>query len=298
MTTDEQLIARIQASMRAEVAGTHPPVDLLDRIKGHHAAVRWSRYGHRPQFGFAMAALASIAAVAIAGLAIVFVGRDRPQLVPSATIPAGTPSAARALVARVAVLRRAQMRSDHLPGSVILHLRLPARGRIIGRLTRLALTFDAGTGPRDTARIYVIVYAVPSNHLLPGLPRVPTFDAFGLVGVNATGTGALLDRTLVPPDVSVGTGGSGPNVVGSPEDVMRFSSVIAGLVPDGVARVVWDFSATAARIPNGRTIAIHPLVRHNIAIARALPHKHYLIRATWYAKGGKALATFRAPRSP
>ncbi len=73
-------------------------------------------------------------------------------------MPAGTPAGARALVARLAVLRRPRTAADRLPASVRAHLRFP----IIPRLTRLAATINAGTGPLAAVDIYVVVATPPA----------------------------------------------------------------------------------------------------------------------------------------
>jgi hypothetical protein len=123
MMTDEQLIERIHVALDKEVAELHPPANLLERLRSAPAPRRQPAFRLPSRVGGAVALFASIAVVAAVVVAFASLGHGRSSPTGISSVPAGTPAGARALVARMAVLRRPQTAADRLPASVSARLR-------------------------------------------------------------------------------------------------------------------------------------------------------------------------------
>ncbi len=282
MMTDEQLIERIHIALDKEAAGLHPPANLLERLQSAPTPRRQPAFRPPSGVGGAVALVASIAVVAAVVVAFVSLGgRSSPTGV--APVPAGTPAGARALVARMAVLRRAQAAADRLPVSVSAQLgtgpkgMLPFRFPIIPSLTRLAATINAGAGPLAAVDIYVVV----------GRPGGYPADIVTTLAV----AGRAGHRYLLGiPDVedvqtAVATGGLTGGAVGSAGSANGTRGVNAGVVPDGVTRVKWVF-----RFAGGRSVTVYPKVESNVAVSRAAGPG--VSSATWYGPGGRVIASY------
>lgn len=174
--------------------------------------------------------------------------------------PAVTPSRLQVLRERYAVLRRPQRPSDR-PAALVRNGHIaPSLTRRVGsiRLPQLALVVD----------LYLVVNPRTDN---PGLAAVST----GRTGVKFAGV-------------------LGP--AGAPQDVAAGSGLVAGLVPDGVTRVRWEFSGIT---PNGHhspggtfVLGVHD----NVAAAEdpvATPGE--LAAAIWYGRGGRVIARADGP---
>ncbi len=146
MPTDTELIELITTAMRAEVEGIDPPPTLV-----HQSARRPGLRLHLPGAGNVIVALASLAAVALAVGALLLAGHGGSRPAPAAPVPAG----ARALVAKLAVLRRPQTAADRtLPAG--MH-----NPSLIGSLTRLAVTIPDPAG--GEVRVFVTVRGLTAS---------------------------------------------------------------------------------------------------------------------------------------
>jgi len=274
--TDAQLIERIRTGLHDEVARVNPPATLLEQLRSAPAARARSAFripaGLAPAFGL----LASVA-VAVA-VVMAFVSLHHDTAAPG--VPPGTPAGARALVARLAVLRRPQTAADRLPAR--LSAQLPGIGlgfRIIPQLTRLAATIDAGAGLLSSVDIYVVV---------GGPPGVPV-DIVTTLAV-AGGSTLLGQPEVVDDPIAIATGGLTPTAVGSAGDyrvVANRGTVATGqsgvnlsVVPDGVTRVKWVFGARA----------LYPQIENNVAVTRVAGPQG-LSDATWYGAHGQVIAS-------
>jgi hypothetical protein len=318
MTSDEQLIEAIRASLNEEVSELYPPADLLLRLQAAPASRRLLGRRLLSNPGGVVAVLVSAAVVAVVVVAFASVGHRRSGAGGTSTVPASTPAGARALVARMAVLRRPQTAADRLPESVTAQFpgALGVDWRIIPSLTRLAATIDAGSGPLSSVAIYVVV-ETPCSRETQGIchgPGVPVDIVTTLAVGGPSGHRYLLGQPeVVDGQTAVATGGLTPTAVGSAGDVrvvVRKTSiktlptgqrgVNVSVVPDGVTRVKWVFgvaSPRALRAMCGCTkrastplTTVHPQIKNNIAVAKATSSAG-LSTATWYGPDGQVIAS-------
>jgi hypothetical protein len=315
MMTDEQLIERIRMGLNDEVSELQPPADLLDRLR---AAPAVRRRPVRPPSGLggALVIVASVAVVGLVVVAIATVGHRGSSSSGVSSVPAGVPTGARALVARMAVLRRPQTAADRLPESLTAQFAgaFGVDWRIIPSLTRLAATIDAGAGSLSSVDIYVVVETPCSGQACHG-PGVPVDIVTTLAVGGPSGHRYLLGHPEVVDDqTAIATGGLTPTAVGSAggtkEEVRKtstvsvptgWSGVNVSVVPDGVTRVKWVFggvSARALRAMCGCTkrftstpaVTVHPEIKNNIAVADATSSAG-LSTATWYGPDGRVIAS-------
>ncbi len=196
----------------------------------------------RNSYGRLATVIVVIAAVAMAVVAVVALAhRSSPRV--------RLTKAQRPLVARLAVLRRAQRGADR-SGQF--------SGPIIPGLTRLVATLPGNWGLGPT-RIYLIV----RKH--DGVAAVTLYrHTIGLEGKGAT------VNLHNPRDVNVGL------------------VYTVGIVPDGVARVRWVFKSHYRNRAGRRTLLrVSPLVQNNVAVAPIVPHQGRLVAATWYQPDGR-----------
>jgi hypothetical protein len=310
MTSDEQLIETIRASLNEEVSELYPPADLLPRLQRAPASrpLLGRRLLSNPGGVVAMLVSAAVVAVVVVAFASVGHGGSGPSGI--STLPAGTPARARALVARMALLRRPQTPADRLPASLIAQFRSrrpPSIGlgfRIIPALTRLAATIHTGSGPLSSVDIYLVVGA------LPGV-SVDIVTALAVAGPPAHPY-LLGYPEVVDDQTAIATGGLTPTAVGSAGqfklEARKTSTVTAptgqsgvnvSVVPDGVTRVKWVFggvSARALRAMCGCTkrfastpaVTVYPEIKNNIAVAKATSSAG-LSAATWYGPDGQVI---------
>jgi len=294
MTTDEQLIERIQSSMKAEVAGLVPPRELLDTIEAPRS---WRL--RLPSLGITAAALGSVGAVAIAVIALAIghaPARPRgsaasPRPGSSPALPAGVSGGARALEAELAILRRPQTAADRLPkwAASLAPVEVangPVGAQLLPGLTRLVATEPSPFGS-GVERVYMVVAI--------GTPRQP--------GTGATTGGQLSALTqshelhvsllgvqhlnrLLDPSRNVGLVPPPAQPALSPA-LISVDAENIGLVADGVTRVKWVFDPWGEK-----PVVEYPSIHGNVAIARAVPMDPPLRTATWYGAGGKVIASY------
>jgi hypothetical protein len=197
---------------------------------------------NRDSYGVIATGIVVVAAVLMAVVAVVALANRSPARVKLTR-------AQRPLVARLAVLRRAQTagdRSGHFSGPI-----LPG-------LTRLVATLPGNWG-LGTVRVFLVV----RRH-----------DGIGTV-------------TLYGRNISLEGGSTSANLH-RPRDVTRGLVYSVGVVPDGVTQVRWVFRShflTAGG--RRRRLIIDPMVRNNVAIAPVVDHQGQLVRATWYGRDGR-----------
>ena len=319
MTSDEQLIETIRAALNQEVSELYPPADLLHRLQAAPTPRRLLGRRMLSNPGGVVAVLLSAAVVAAVVVAFASVGHGRSGSSGTSTVPASTPAGARALVARMAVLRRPQTATDRLPESVTAQFpeALGADWRIIPSLTRLAATIHAGFGPLSSIDIYIVI-ETPCSRQTQGTchgPGVPVDVVTTLAVGGPSGHRYLLGQPDVVDDqTAVATGGLTPTAVGSAGDVrvvVRKTSINTvptgqsglnvSVVPDGVTRVKWVFGGASPRAframcgctkPFAGTpaVTVHPQIKNNIAVARATGSAG-LSTATWYGPDGQVIAS-------
>jgi hypothetical protein len=297
MLSDEQLIERVSAAMSTEVSDLDPPGDLLERLQAgstSDASAGW----RLSRVGGAAAVLASVAVVVIAVIVIGTIGQDRAHRSRSSVAPAG--ASARAIVSRLAVMRRPQTAADRLPPSALDELEQDQDVVVRAGLTRLVATVSSGyrSLPRPV-RLYLVVEA-PRTGQRSGSARAHGADTVSVVA--AFEAGVATNRWLVmpfsPPFLAPGVaavpGGSGASAVGSPRDVGRDGfRAITSVVPDGVARVRWVFSGyDGISAHPGPPVTVYPRVANNVAVAEAENSEGYLASATWYGANGNVIASF------
>jgi hypothetical protein len=196
----------------------------------------------RDSYGRLATVIVAIAAVAMAALAVVaLANRSSPRV--------KLTKAQRPLVARLAVLRRAQRGADR-SGQF--------SGPIVPGLTRLVATLPGNWGLGPT-RIYLIV------RKRDGVAAVTLYRH--TIGLEGNGTSVNLHN---PHDVSAGL------------------VYMVGIVPDGVASVRWVFKSRY-RNPAGRRalLRVSPMVQNNVAVAPIIPHQGRLVAATWFGPDGR-----------
>jgi hypothetical protein len=244
--------------------------------------------------------VASIAVVGLVVVVIATVGHRGSSSSVVSPLPFGVPADARALVARMAVLRRPQSAADRLPASIIAQeAGSGGRLRIIPSLTRLAATVHAGPGPLATVQIFVVV----------GKSRGYRSDvATALEVAGQPGHRYLLySATVVDTKTAAATGGLTPSAVSYNAGVRRKEWLDVGVVPDGVSRVKWVYPrpgeppyrkkrghpglivANPAAVRAG--IAVYPTVENNVAVPKA-GTLGGLMSATWYRPDGRVIASY------
>jgi hypothetical protein len=247
---------------------------------------RWSQ-GARGLRSLLATAVAIGVAVVVALLAL-GIARHHPPPAGSAGVPAG----ARQLVAKLAVLRRAQTAADRLPESVSSRLTTSDSFRVylIPRLTRLAATIKMGPGPLAAVDIYLVVVRPPT---------APVDIATTLVVAGRPGHRYLMDPPEVVDDqTAIETRGITPTAVGSHGYTPMYGGakttrgVNVAVVPDGVTRVKWVFNRTVRRfrLPSNAALSVYPHVENNVAVATASGFEA-LSSATWYGPDGHVIAT-------
>jgi hypothetical protein len=215
-----------------------------------------------PRASAVMVALSSLLAVGIAVLAVT-------QLSPRHSGSQTASPGASALIARLAVLRRPQTGVDRLPAHVRI---VPRAGTIIPRLTRLVYS-SAGT------RMYIVV-VTPAAHSQMWSPR--TGDQVAIVAV----VGHRAAESVPIPAVDLSNADEAESL--SPRGYARGGPLdlyTVAVVPDGVARVRWDF--VGAALKPVRTV--YATARDNAAISSR--RTGLLWRATWYDARGHVIPT-------
>lgn len=287
--------------------------ETLDRAiaRGEHGACPKRDTMGRPSVRFRLGRLAAAASIlVVVAVVAVFLGiRGSNPSIPSGSgttsirvspVPAGTPAAARFVVARMAVLRRPQTVRDRLPASVSEQLgNAPVRSSIIPSLTRLAATVKLGSGPLESFSIYVIVE--PQSR---GYPEIAT----ALVVAHEA-----RNRYLVtPPEVvdaltAIDTRGLTPEAVATDnsyalcrsswcgsEPLPGGKGVTVAVVPDGVTRVKWVFGS----LRRGKPLTIYPRVENNLAISTTVPATGGPLQATWYDADGRIVKPIPVVQPP
>jgi hypothetical protein len=285
MMTDEQLIERIRTALEEEAAGLHPPTNLLERLRSAPAPHRQPAFRPPPGAAGTVALLASVFVVAAVVVALVSLGQGRSSPPGVSSVPAGTPAGARALIARMAVLRRPQTRADRLPASVSAQLRTGVGPDVVPSLTRLAATINAGAGPLAAVDIYVVV-GRPAGYPVDIVTTVAVADPAGHPYV-------LGSPEVVDEQTAIATQGLTGGAVGSAGSPDGTRGVNVGVVPDGVSRVKWVFggpTGVTGKSPPGPPVTVYPKVESNVAVSRAVGLG--VSSATWYGPSGRVIASY------
>jgi hypothetical protein len=247
----EEVWRRIDAEARTGRTESQRPYEARQTI-----------FRHLPRPSAVMVGLSSLLAVGIAVLAIT-------QLSPRRSGPqTGSPGAS-ALMARLAVLRRPQTGADRLPAHV--HI-VPRAGTIIPRLTRLVYA-SAGT------RMYTVV-VTPAVH--NQMWSASTGDQVAIVAV----VGHRGAETVPIPAADLSNADEAESL--SPRGYARGGPIdlyTVAVVPDGVARVKWQFVNGAFK--PGRTVDV--TARDNAAISSR--ETGLLWRAAWYDASAHVIPT-------
>lgn len=296
MMTDEQLIERIRTGLIDEVEGLRPAADLLERLRSTPASRLPPAFRVSFGVGGAVALFVSVAVVAAVVVAFGSLGHGRSSPSAVSSVAAGTPAGARALVARMEILRRPQTAADRLPASISAELRIgipkgvrswtpssltrgifPERFPIIPSLTRLAATINAGAGPLAAVDIYLVVATPP----VAPVDIVTTLAVAGRAGHRYV----LGLPEVVGDQTAVATHGLTGLAVGSAGSAWGTAGVNVGVVPDGVTRVKWVFPSAG-----GRPVTVYPKVENNVAVSKAAGLGPSDV--TWYGSGGRAIASY------
>ncbi len=247
---------RLESAIAAEPSGTCRPV---------------LRSGRRPTLGLLGAIVSCVVAVAIGAVVLANL-RHRPAELHSA----GSGQAASALIAKLAVLRRAQTPADRMPAHLKLQDPEAQSGRIIPSLTRLVAI-------RPGVRIYLVVTTPYRGASQIWSPRFG--DQVTVVAITARGDteGAGYPAAdLHDASQLVTAGWLTPS--------LRFdlrSAYDVAIVPDGVARVRWTFASTAGVA--GRVVDVP--VTNNVALTPLRLSTYVLSSALWYAPDGGVVPT-------
>jgi hypothetical protein len=212
-----------------------------------------------------VAACCSIAPVALA----VGAGASRSSRLTGRQVNLGP---AQGLIARLAVLRRAQTAADVLPSA--LHLpRFSRGGVIIPSLTRLvALT--------PNAKLFLVVMTPPGGPR-PALWGARFGDQVAIVAVTAAGA----SESVGIPAADLSNADQLEAALGGTSVAASARTDEVGIVPDGVARVSWTFAALSNRgFHPGRVVSLP--VSNNVAVVARDKSTAVLLSARWYAADG------------
>ncbi|MDQ6806992.1 MAG: hypothetical protein M3065_18995, partial [Actinomycetota bacterium] len=266
MITDEQLIEALRCSMQAVAADVHAPPDLWDGISPPRRRLK------TPSVSGLIAACAAAVPLAVAGLAIVLLGRRAGPVAVPATRPPMRPDTVATLRSQLAILRRPQRRSDHIPawGIAAEESRRCSNCLDVTKIktgeTRLLTTISQGDRPSQhrRERIYLVLGAVPNG--LSGWHQ----HGRALKGVHLTLVGLTRrsSHAMGPTDQLLNGGDLPmPAAALSPRDVLITSAATVGVVADGVTRVKWELSNPGQT----RAAIVYPTVQRNVAIAPWTP---------------------------
>jgi hypothetical protein len=186
-------------------------------------------------------------------------------------------AAAHGLIARLAVLRRAQTAADVLPSP--LHLpRFSRGGVIIASLSRLVAS-------TPSAKLFLVVITPPGGPR-PALWGAKFGDQVAIVAVTAAGASESVGipaaelanaNQLEPP-----LGGLSVRASAQADQV--------GIVPDGVARVSWTFAKFSNHgVHSGRVVSLP--VSNNVAVIARDRSTALLLGARWYAADGTPVSS-------
>ncbi|MBV9680496.1 MAG: hypothetical protein JO046_01795 [Solirubrobacterales bacterium] len=291
----DELIARVG---RIPDGGDRERVDLaaarreLDRVFDEAALGRRARGPRSRRWRRSRASVPLIVScLVVALIAVLALMVLRPSPVArrgSASRPATT-SAADALIAKLAVLRRPQTSADRLPRNLKLNrepngVGLPQGthwGVILPSLSRLVATPPG-------ARLYLVVTTPVSGS--QALWRASLGDQVTILVITAHGATETpgypavelsdASQLLRAGDLTPAVGGAGrPAALRDAYDV--------AIVPDGVARVRWTFANRSGRPGQSITASVN----HNVAITHLTSSTALLLHATWYAADGSVIPT-------
>jgi hypothetical protein len=221
--------------------------------------------------GSIVALAVSIAVVAVVAAAIGLLSHG------SGATRTGSPGP-RALIAKLAVLRRPQSAADKLPAHI--HV-VPSSGTIIPRFTRLVYSSGA-------TRLYVVV-VTPATHDVFWSPR--DGDQVAVIAV----AGGWGDESVPIPAVDLSNADEvqilnarttgRPRIRPSAFKRLRAYSYEVSVVPDGVTHVRW--TSLAGNSTAHRVSETDP--HNNVAIVQG--GTGLLVRASWYGSNGAVIPT-------
>ncbi|MDQ6806566.1 MAG: hypothetical protein M3065_16735 [Actinomycetota bacterium] len=201
-------------------------------------------------------AVSVLLALIIAAGGVILLGRGANRT-GSASVPPG----ARALFAKLAVLRRPQTAADRaMPARLLAQL----DRRTVPSLTRLVAAYPNGF------KLFMTVGPLESRSSEYGV---------GLVHVGGGGggeTAAQLDRQLSP-----GFFGGG---------LVPGGELNNAIVPDGVAKVKWRFAGLELPRKHFPPVTIYPRVRNNVALAPVVKNQGLIQSVTEYSASGRVIA--------
>jgi hypothetical protein len=263
---------RVQVAVAAELE--------LGAGSGAGWRVRRPRARWRPIGGaFALGlSVLVVVAVAVGAVALVAHRGSGGSTAPAAQASSGP--GARALIAKLAVLRRPQTAADRLPPGVHLG---QAGGTFVPGLTRLVATY-----PHNRMYLIVVRPSGQPDQLWP----TGDGDQVAVVDVLRNAAGSLvnpkhLGMSAPVPAIDLDNARQ-VSLVGTYVASMRSSNLYAvSIVPDGVARVRWSSSGPLRRSAHVATLP----VRDNAVIERLTHDQATVDRSTWYAADGRVVRT-------
>jgi hypothetical protein len=272
MLSDEQVMRIVRVRLEHDLADLLPPEDLLDRVRDHaHSRRPWAVHRRRWQRGGGVLALSLsvVVVVVIVAGALVTIGGSRQPRGAATSTGSGVP----ALLAKLSVLHGPQTAAARAWDTrASRHAAGPLGRPRIRRLTR-AVPVSGG------AMVYLVVSRTGSSYGLGIVER----DANG----DGTGTCCLTAHDLTRP--------RGPEVESGYLPGDRHI-VYYEVVPDGVARVRWEFPrdpiyAGGGPIPQFRHALTVTVTVHDNVAAISIPERGYPTHETWLGADGHALAS-------
>jgi hypothetical protein len=267
------LISRIDAASRgARTSRTFRSPLAASRTAGprFNRRLPWPRSG----FGGALAMIVSIGIVALVAVAIATLGHNRSSPTGASPVPAGTPAAARGLVAQLAVLRRPQTAPDRTLHDPFREELAPAGWRVLRKFTRLVGAFPVRRG--GSMRVYFVVSVPATRQAARTGPWRGAVVSEITVYRNTPIAGPPLHfdaHELDQPSARFGCGGEQ-----------------CGIVPDRVKSASWLFGRYLGSNPS-QAITVHPTIRNNLAFAPAPGARDLLLSETWYDADGRAIGS-------
>jgi hypothetical protein len=277
MLSDAQVIRIVRVRLDHDLAGLLPPEDLLDRIRDQTRTQRSRAVAGRAsprRRDLAAVSLSVVVVLAIvAGALVTLSGSQQPH---GASAPTG--SGLPALVAKLSVLRSPQTAAaTNYNRQVRQRAAGPLGGaETIRRLTR-AVPVTGG------ATVYVFVSRTASSYGLGIAER----------NANGGGTGSCCStaQSLSRP--------RGPAIESGYEPGHR-QTLYYEVVPDGVARVRWEFPrhpiyVGGGPVPQFRHALTTTVTVHDNVAAIRIPERGTPARETWFAANGQLLASAALP---
>jgi hypothetical protein len=262
---------RVQAAVAAELESD---IGGGAGQRGRPVRARWRTVGGALALGLSVVVVIVVTVGAVALISHRAGGSSAPAA------PSSGPGA-RALIAKLAVLRRPQTAADRLPNGVRV---TSSQGTLVPRLTRLV-----GTYPHNRFYLVVLKPAASPDSLWPARYG----DQVAVVDVLRNDAGALVNPKHISVSIPVPAAdldnARQVSLLGTYVASMRSPNVWAvSIVRDGVARVRWSFSGPSYGSDRGATTLP---VRDNAVVQRLTHDQVSVDRSTWYGADGRVVPT-------